>query len=58
MHNLKVENYDLFSGISEDLSPEDSLSDSSEGLLAEVREKPGYIEKPGSWNIKRLLLIH
>ena len=32
-HNLKVENYVLFSRFSEDLSPEDSLSDCSEGLL-------------------------
>ena len=33
MHNLKVENYVLFGGRTEDLSLEDSLSDSSEGLL-------------------------
>ena len=33
MHNLKVENYVLFSGLVEDVSPGDSLSDSSEGLL-------------------------
>ena len=32
-HNLKVENYVLFSRVAEDLSPEGSLSDSSEGLL-------------------------
>ena len=33
MHNLKVKNYVLFGGFSEDVSPEDSLSDHSEGLL-------------------------
>ena len=33
LHNLKVENYVLFGGLAEDLSPGDSLSDSSEGLL-------------------------
>ena len=33
MHNLKVENYVLFSGLSEDSSPGDSLADSPEGLL-------------------------
>ena len=39
MHNLKVENYVLFCGLAEDLSPGDSLSDSSEGLL--LRGKGG-----------------
>ena len=33
MHNLKVDNYVLFSGHIEDLSLGDSLSDSSEGLF-------------------------
>ena len=33
MHYLKVEDYVLFSGFTEDLSPGYSLSDSSEGLL-------------------------
>ena len=33
MHNLKVENYVLFSGLAEGLSPEDSLSDDCEGLF-------------------------
>ena len=33
MHNLKFENYALFSGHAEDLSLEDSLSYSSEGLF-------------------------
>ena len=33
MHNLKVENYALFGGHTEDLNPGDSLSDSSEGLF-------------------------
>ena len=32
LHNLKVENYVLFGGLAEYLSPEDSLLDSSEGL--------------------------
>ena len=32
-HNLKVENYVLFGGHTEDVSPGDSLSDSSEGLF-------------------------
>ena len=42
MHNLKVENYDLFSGLSEDLSLKDSLS-VVRGCSKEVREEPGYI---------------
>ena len=34
MHNLKVENYGVsLADKTEDFSPEDSLSDSSEGLL-------------------------
>ena len=33
MHNLKVENYGLFSRLTEDLSPGYSFSDSSEGLV-------------------------
>ena len=33
MHNLKAENYGLLSRHSEDVSPEDSLSDDSEVLL-------------------------
>ena len=33
LHNLKVETYVLFSGLAEDLSPRDSLSEGSEGLL-------------------------
>ena len=32
-YNLKVENYILFGGLAEDLSPEGSLSDVPEGLL-------------------------
>ena len=39
MYNLEVENYVLFEGIFEDLNLEDSLSDSSEGLLC--RSKGG-----------------
>ena len=54
MHNLKVGNYVLFSGFSEDLSPEDSLSDHSEGLLQRGKGGAGiyrssHIQKnPGS----------
>ena len=33
MHNLKVENYVLFRELTEDYSPEDSLSGSSEELF-------------------------
>ena len=33
MHNLKTENYVLFGGLTEDLSPGDSLSDNAEGLF-------------------------
>ena len=33
MHNLKVENYVLFGGLSEDFKPRSSLSDGSDGLL-------------------------
>ena len=33
MHNLKVENYVSFSELTEDLSPGNSLSGGSEGLL-------------------------
>ena len=33
MHNLKVENYGSLSRHTEDVSPEDSLSDHSEALL-------------------------
>ena len=42
MHNLKVENYVLFGGLAEDLSPGGSLSDSREELLRRVRQEPGY----------------
>ena len=38
-HNLKAENYVLFSRLTEDLSPGASLSDSSK----EVRQEPEYI---------------
>lgn len=44
----------------ETFSPADSLSYSTEGLLREEKEEPGYIgvsKKPGSQNIRRLLLI-
>lgn len=33
MHNLKAENYILLGGHTEDLIPEDSLSDNYEGRL-------------------------
>ena len=42
-HKLTAENYVLFGRFIEDLSPGVSLSDSSVGLLQEVREEPGYI---------------
>jgi len=62
IHNLKVENYVLLSRHTEDLSPGDSLSDSSRDCCKEVREEPGYIGYIGvwgeknaeSWNIKSL----
>lgn len=42
MHDLKVENYDLFGGgLAEDLGPWGSLPESSEALFEEVREEPG-----------------
>ena len=44
MHNLKVENYVLFSGFLRTSSLGDSLSDSSrKNCSKEVREEPGYI---------------
>ena len=72
MRNEKVENYALFGGLAEDLSPGDSLSDSSEGLFRRgkggariyrsfcKKTKTNRLTKqknPGSWNMKRLLLI-
>ena len=41
MHNLKVENYVLFGGLAENLSPGDSLSDSREGLFQRGKGGPG-----------------
>ena len=38
MHSLKAENYILFGRFSEDLSPEDGLSDRSEGVLRRGKE--------------------
>ena len=52
-HNLKVKKYLLFGGFSEDLSPEESCSDLSVGLLKEVRKTVEYIgtlQQPGSQN--------
>ena len=42
VHDLKAEAYVLFSKLAEDFNPEDNLSDSSEELIEEIREKPGY----------------
>ena len=52
IHNLKVENYVLLSRHTEDLSPGDSLSDSSRDCCKEVREEPGYIRYIGVWGEK------
>ena len=61
MHNLKVENYVLLDGLSENFKPRRqsfkiALRDCSE----EVREELGYIgvlqDRPYSRNIKRVLL--
>ena len=68
LHNLKVENYVLFSGHIEDLSLETASHIALRDFSKEVREEPGYIgifatnkqktkKTPGSWNIKRLLLV-
>ena len=38
----KFDNYVLFSRLTEDYNPGYNLSDSSEGLSKEVREKKGY----------------
>ena len=65
LQNLKVENYVLFSGYTEDLSPGDSFSDNCEGLFwrgkggariyrSFCEKKP---QKTGSWNIQKLVLI-
>ena len=43
MHSLKVENYILFGGLTEDVSLGYRLSESSEELSKEVREEPRYI---------------
>ena len=43
MHPLKVENYVLFGGLSEDLSLGSSFSDHSRNCSEEVREEPGYM---------------
>ena len=60
-HNLKVENYVLFGGFTEDLSLGRSLSDGSEELLQRGERGPGFVgvlqQKPGSGNIRRELLI-
>ena len=51
----------MFGGLSEDLSQGDSLSDGSERRLRRGEGGPGYggilQQKPGSWNVKRLLFI-
>ena len=60
-HNLKVENYILFIGYTENLSLGDSLSDHSEGLLlrgmGKARIHRNYGNKKADRNIKRLLLV-
>ena len=64
MHSLKVENYVLFGGFAENLSPGYSLSESSEDLFQ--RGKRGAMicrsffsktKQARSLNSKRLLLI-
>ena len=45
IHNLKVENYVLFSRLSEDLSLEHSLSDSSEQLLQRGKGGASFCNK-------------
>ena len=62
MHSLRAENCILFSELPEGFSSGGSLSDSSEGLLQSgkggARIHRGLLQqKPGSQNIKRLLLI-
>ena len=62
MHNLKVESYVLFGRQYEDLSGGHRISDSSERLLLRSKGGSQYVygvlqQRPGSWNIKRLLLI-
>ena len=59
-HNLKVENYVLFGVLTEDLNLRDGLLDSSEELFQrgkEVARICEVLQKPGSSNIRRLLLI-
>ena len=52
-HNLKVESYVLFGGQTEDLSLEDSISDSSEEVKGGARIYRRFLQRPGSRNIKR-----
>ena len=44
MHNLKVENYVLYNGLTDDLNQRDSFSDSSEGLFRRGKGGARYIE--------------
>lgn len=56
--NPKIENYGFFEGLTEDLSPEDSLSEElSEGLFGAGIYNSFCNKNPGSWSIKRSLLI-
>ena len=64
MHNLKIENYVLFSRHTEDLSPRDSLSDSSEELFLRGKGRARIYrsfcknkQQTDGQNIKGLLLI-
>ena len=43
MHNLNVENYDLFGELAEDSHPGDHISIAPRDCFKEVREEPGYI---------------
>ena len=59
-HNLKAENYVLVDFL-RNLAWEAVSQLTLRAYCEEVKEEPGYIgvlqQKPGSWNIKRLLLI-
>ena len=63
LQNLKVENYVLFIRLSEVFKPRKQNSQITlRSCSEEVREEPGiygsFVTKPGSWNIKILLLIN
>ena len=57
-----IESYVLFSRFSQIFKPEDRTQIPLKDCSKEAREDPGYIgvflqQRPGIWNIKRLLLI-